>query len=165
MIQFDVYLFQLLNSVAGQYQIIDAAIIFFAEVALLLMCLLGVLFLKPWKWSNIVVLFLSMAAAWSTNALIGMFFFRPRPYVDLENVHLLIGSTFGSKSFPSDHTVLSFAFAFALFLINKKLGGLALVIAFLIGLSRIVAGVHYPLDVLAAIIIGCAWAWFIKKIL
>ncbi len=165
MLQFDVYFFYLLNSVAGQYPIIDAAIIFFAEMALPLLCLMGVLFLRPWRWNNIVVLFLSMAAAWSTNALIGMFFFRQRPYVDLENTHLLIGTTFGSKSFPSDHTVLSFAFAFALFLIHKKLGVAALIIAFLIGLSRIMAGVHYPLDVLAAIGIGCIWAWFIKKIL
>ncbi len=165
MLQFDITLFLLLNSVAGQYSIIDTAIVFFAEMALPLLCLFGVLFLRPWRWPAIVVLFLSMAAAWSTNALIGTFFFRPRPYVDLENVHLLIGTTFGSKSFPSDHTVLSFAFACALFLIHKNLGIIALAVALLIGLSRIMAGVHYPLDVLVAIGIGCIWAWFIKKIL
>lgn len=165
MLPFDVQLFYLLNSIAGHFLYIDAAIIFFAEMALPLLCLIGILALKPWKWSNVWFFALSMAASWSTNTLIGILFFRPRPYFDQIDVHLLVVNTFGSKSFPSDHTVLAFAFACSLFLLHKKLGSVALGIACFIGISRIMAGVHYPSDVLAASIIGCAWAWFIKKMI
>lgn len=196
MLEFDIQLFYFLNSVAGHFSFVDTAIVFFAEMALPLLCLIGVIALKPWRWPayakapawyyskakqgeydlssrsldegwwNYIVLFaLTMTASWSTNALIGLLFFRPRPYIDQSNVHLLVVNTFGSKSFPSDHTVLAFAFAFSLYLINKKFGYVALVVAFLIGMARIMAGVHYPFDVLAAIGIGCAWAWFIGRFL
>lgn len=165
MLEFDIQLFYLFNSVAGHFSFVDTAIVFFAEMALPLLCLIGVIALKPWRWNYIVFFALTMIASWSTNALIGLLFFRPRPYIDQSNVHLLVVNTFGSKSFPSDHTVLAFAFAFSLYLINKKFGYMALVVAFLIGMARIMAGVHYPFDVLAAIGIGCAWAWFIGRFL
>ena len=59
-----------------------------------------------------------------------------------------------SFSFPSGHTGSSFAAATALFLCNKKLGIPALVLAFIIGLSRIYLFVHYPTDVLVGAIMG-----------
>ncbi len=60
-----------------------------------------------------------------------------------------------SWSFPSGHTASSFAAAFPLLLKSKKKYGIpAVVLAFLIGLSRIYVHVHYPTDVLAGIAVG-----------
>lgn len=59
-----------------------------------------------------------------------------------------------SYSFPSGHTMSSFAAATAIFIKNKKLGIPALTLATLIGFSRIFLMVHYPTDVLAGIILG-----------
>ena len=58
-------------------------------------------------------------------------------------------------SFPSGHTGTSFAAAVVLFLsYPKKYSFWFLVLAFLIGFSRLYVGVHYPTDVLAGALIG-----------
>lgn len=57
-------------------------------------------------------------------------------------------------SFPSGHTIASFEGATALFWYNKKLGIPALILASLIAFSRLYLYVHYPTDVLSAIILG-----------
>ncbi|HBL40024.1 MAG TPA: hypothetical protein DDY98_00015, partial [Ruminococcaceae bacterium] len=62
-----------------------------------------------------------------------------------------------SFSFPSGHTSSSFAAATVLFCNNKKLGAPALVLAVLIGFSRIYCGVHYCTDVLAGTVVGVAF--------
>ena len=69
-------------------------------------------------------------------------------------------------SFPSGHTGSSFAAAMGLFLCHKKLGIPALVLAFVIGLSRLYLFVHFPTDVLVGAVLGilCAVAvWFIFR--
>lgn len=58
-------------------------------------------------------------------------------------------------SFPSGHTASSFAAAVVIFILcPKKAGVPVLVLAFLIMLSRLYVGVHYPTDVLAGMITG-----------
>lgn len=72
-------------------------------------------------------------------------------------------------SFPSGHTATAFALAFWVFLLTRstryRLWGYgALLLAGLVGLSRIYRGVHYPLDVLTGALIGVFWgavAYFI----
>lgn len=59
-----------------------------------------------------------------------------------------------SFSFPSGHTSSSFASATTIFQWNKKYGVLALVLAALIGFSRLYNYVHFPTDVLAGMLFG-----------
>ena len=73
---------------------------------------------------------------------------RPRPHG-----HLVGPVPFGT-SFPSGHTTTSFALAIALTFRWPKLGPLVLPLAALIGLSRIVVGAHYPLDVAGGALLG-----------
>lgn len=57
-------------------------------------------------------------------------------------------------SFPSAHTMISVSAAAALFHYSKALGIPALVIAALVGFSRLYLFVHFPTDVLAGAVIG-----------
>ena len=59
-----------------------------------------------------------------------------------------------SYSFPSGHSSSSFAAATALFIMNKKTGVCAYVLAFLIAFSRLYNYVHFPSDVICGIILG-----------
>ncbi|MCQ2471190.1 MAG: phosphatase PAP2 family protein [Clostridia bacterium] len=59
-----------------------------------------------------------------------------------------------SVSFPSGHTASSFAFAMGALYIDKKKGIIPLILAFLIGFSRIYIHVHYPSDVIGGMITG-----------
>ncbi|MFC9330574.1 phosphatase PAP2 family protein [Kitasatospora sp. NPDC057015] len=67
----------------------------------------------------------------------------------------------GDWSFPSNHTVIAFAAAAALWFAFRGLGLTALawtgwIAAALMGLSRVWVGVHYPHDVLVGALVGTA---------
>lgn len=78
---------------------------------------------------------------------------RVRPCNCISNINLLISKPM-SYSFPSGHTLSSFAVAemLSMFFIRYKL--IFIVIAILIAFSRLYLYVHYPSDVLAGVIIG-----------
>ena len=88
------------------------------------------------------------------NNLIKELVQRPRPYVTFSDLQILI-PTPSEFSFPSGHASGSFAAA-SVFYSNlpKKFGVPAVILAGLIGLSRLYVGVHYPTDVIAGMIVG-----------
>lgn len=57
-------------------------------------------------------------------------------------------------SFPSGHTFSAFAAASALYFSHRRLGIWALILAALIGFSRLYLFVHFPTDVLAGAFLG-----------
>lgn len=85
---------------------------------------------------------------------------RPRPYANPNGFFYSIWLNHGSHmesdfSFPSGHTNAAFAAMVPVFLLGKKRWSwLALVFAFLMGISRIHLMVHYPSDVVGGIITG-----------
>ena len=84
--------------------------------------------------------------------LIRKLYNRPRPCMTF-NIEPLVGHKTG-ESFPSRHTVSAFAIAFALLKINIHLGIIALIIACIVGLSRIICAVHFISDVLCGFLIA-----------
>ena len=83
---------------------------------------------------------------------------RPRPCWLDTGVPLLIGVP-KDYSFPSGHSAASFAAAVSIFVMHKKEGAAALILACLIAFSRLYLFVHFPTDVLAGIAVGfiCAF--------
>ncbi len=73
-------------------------------------------------------------------------------------------------SFPSGHTAASFAASTALFINFRKYGLASMVVAFVMGFSRIYLLVHFPSDVIAGMIIGIVLGYasckpsFVQKI-
>ena len=85
---------------------------------------------------------------------------RTRPYDVIEGLTSLVGAQ-KDYSFPSGHTGSAFAAAVVMFLgLPKKCGIPILVLACLMGLSRLYVGVHYPSDVLGGALIGTGIALF-----
>ena len=79
---------------------------------------------------------------------------RPRPFVTFTDLQIII-PTPSEFSFPSGHTSSSFAAAAVFFrYLPKKLGIPSVILAGLIGFSRLYVGVHYPTDVIAGAIMG-----------
>ncbi len=83
---------------------------------------------------------------------------RPRPFVAHPTLIHLFAPHAADGSFPSDHTTAAFAIATAILLRNRLWGALALVAAAALGVSRVVIGVHYPLDVIAGAALGAGVA-------
>ena len=79
---------------------------------------------------------------------------RPRPFVTFTDLQIII-PTPSQYSFPSGHTSSSFAAAAVFYRhLPKKLGISSVVLAGLIGFSRLYVGVHYPTDVIAGVVMG-----------
>ncbi|OGI78354.1 hypothetical protein A3C57_01515 [Candidatus Nomurabacteria bacterium RIFCSPHIGHO2_02_FULL_33_12] len=70
----------------------------------------------------------------------------------------------GYNSFPSGHATFFASLALAMFFYHKKRGWYFLLSALIIGLARIISGVHYPIDIVAGYIIGIASAYFVIKL-
>ena len=88
---------------------------------------------------------------------------RPRPCWIDEQVKLLVAAP-KDYSFPSGHSAASFAAAVSIFVMHKKEGAAALILACLIAFSRLYLFVHFPTDVLAGIAVGFICAFLAAKI-
>ena len=86
--------------------------------------------------------------------LIRAFVERPRPFVDNPAIVTLFNEA--SYSFPSGHAAFFFALSTVVFLYNKRWGFWFYAASVVIGLARIVAGVHYPTDVIGGAVLGVA---------
>ena len=85
---------------------------------------------------------------------------RP-PQVLAPEAFRLIGPDWGQHAFPSGHAAMIFmlAGAFVFTTHRKWLKWLLIVFASLIALSRVVVGVHWPLDILAGATLGWLGVW------
>jgi membrane-associated phospholipid phosphatase len=111
------------------------------------------------KWESLFLV-IALAGGELFNWLLKWIFHRNRP-----TIHRLIEET--GYSFPSGHSMESFIFygmlcmLFVLFLKSKVPKVIiiisTIVLIFMIGISRIYLGVHYPSDVIAGFAAGGAW--------
>ena len=161
----DIQLFYLLNNLAGQSPLFDAVIVFFASylayilVALFLVLVFFSQYPKREKLQIFWVTVIStIIARFGVTELIRFFYHRPRPFIDLP-VNQLITSN--EWSFPSGHATFFFAMATAIYLYNKKWGIFFFLATILITVSRVIAGIHYPSDIVGGALIGVAVAYTI----
>ena len=80
-------------------------------------------------------------------------FMRLRPCNNLDDVRLLVSCGSGF-SFPSSHATNAFTVSILLSAFYKNFRNHFIILAFLVGYSRIYVGVHYPFDVIFGFVIG-----------
>ena len=115
------------------------------------------------KWIEIVLVFFSGIVAWFLAYILKNVFMTSRPFLALPDVTpLWVESGF---AFPSGHATFFMALGFAIYLTHKKIGYIFISFAILIGLARIIAGVHFPVDILGGFILGIIVAYLVKHLL
>lgn len=82
-------------------------------------------------------------------------FHKARPYTNLQHILVLAQPT-NDFSFPSDHSTMAGAVTAGLFLVDPVLGSVALVLALVMGFSRVYIAAHYPFDVIAGLAVGAS---------
>ena len=91
------------------------------------------------------------------NQLLANAVAEPRPYAVLPHVLVLVPRS-TDYSFPSDHAVMAGAVAVGVLLANRRLGLLAAGLAVLMAFARVYVGAHFPLDVVAGLLVGAVVA-------
>jgi undecaprenyl-diphosphatase len=94
----------------------------------------------------------------------GKLYYDPRPFVS-QRITPLIGHS-ADNGFPSEHTVFSMTTALLLTFYRRRLGALAALLALVVGIARVAAHVHSPIDIIGGIIIAAIAAsggYFIAK--
>jgi len=100
--------------------------------------------------------------AWFLAQAIKFLFPTDRPFlVNGEDVLVMIMPK--GSAFPSAHTALAFSLAVTIFLHDGKVGFFYLFGALLIGAARVLANVHYPVDILGGALLGTIVAVLIEK--
>ncbi|MGQ9553092.1 MAG: phosphatase PAP2 family protein [Anaerolineae bacterium] len=107
----------------------------------------------------------AVAAQFVANMIlkgINLAYFRPRPFDALPNVNLVFYRPWDS-SCPSNPAAFAFAVAVSIYLGDRRLGLLALSMGAAWTVSRVYAGVHYPLDVIAGAALGGSVAYWLSR--
>ncbi len=163
----DWYVFQKINYFAGKSVFLDRIAVFFAEYfGYILAAILLLLFIKNWKkyWQMAVLAFGSaIVSRFVITEILRWLWFRPRPFVN-HHVNLILNQSAAEASFPSGHAAFYFALSTIVYFCNKKLGIGFFIASFLICLARVFSGVHWPLDILAGMVVGIITGFLILKI-
>ena len=150
-------IFHALNSLAGQNWLFDKWVNFFAnQFPYLLIGGLGVFLVthkdKKKGARDLAVVVTAAFAAWLVARGIKYFFPHERPSVLHTTKVLFVPDDM--QSFPSGHATFFAALPAALYFYHKRIAFWYAAGALLIGLARIIGGIHWPFDILAGYVIG-----------
>lgn len=170
LLQFDQSFFYWFNSFSGQNEVLDILVLLIGKYLIYIVPILLLISWFIYKKDKIRIDMLKAALIsillWQIpTRIISWMWFRPRPFIDLVGTKELFFHV-PSYSFPSDHAVFLAAISVYFYLLGyKKVGVIGFIATFLVGVFRIIAGLHYPGDILAGWILGVGGAWIIYILL
>jgi len=162
----DETLFSWINGIAGKVPILDWLMRLFGDdyfvVTIMSFLLLFLWFgyrSAPQRRTNQKAVLCAVVAVGLTGLLVHFLTTygpdRLRPYDAYPDLVNLLAYARTDPSFPSESAAVVFAFATGVWLMRRgKLAAIMFVMAVLLGFARVYVGVHYPLDVLAGVVIG-----------
>ncbi len=116
------------------------------------------------KKHDLIIIFYWTVVALITSIIIQQFVNIDRPEQHLQAWWKLLLDHLPDASFPSDHATVSMAFLMWIYLAGYKYWSAFLLLPFIsMNLSRVIAWVHWPFDILAGTIVGCLGAYLTYK--
>ncbi len=160
-------LFLIINSYANKNHILDFILIKLSQdfIWFLIIMEFYLFFFKKEKDIALFGFYSSMLSL-SINSIVGIFYFHNRPFMD--GLGNLLVYHVSDNSFPSDHTsfMLAISITYIIFSNSINFKSAILLFSILSAISRVFIGVHYPMDILAGIIIGATssiYIYILKK--
>lgn len=159
-------LFRLINDLGKQYTFFNPIFVFIAEYTVIFLAITVITFwFTRVKQNRIMIICgsITFVIAEIVGKVAGKIHSNNQPFAELSNVNQLIEKAV-DNSFPSDHTILFFSFCMTFWLFKDGKGLIWVVLAFLVGISRIWVGVHYPADIIVGAIISIISAILVFRI-
>ena len=161
----DWHLFHAINAL-GQHRdgVQDTAVAYDSVAIFAIVAVAGLLWFIARPGGSLKPKLAAASAAFSVglglllNVVAGSLWYHDRPFVDHPRNTVLLIHHAADNSFPSDHSTVAFAAAFAVLVFYRRLGALLVLGAIGVAVSRVLLGVHYPIDVAASAVIGAASA-------
>jgi undecaprenyl-diphosphatase len=124
-----------------------------------LFIVVALLFLLAWAQANrkekfkmAVAVIIAGIIAVVLDKLVARLYYDPRPFVT-HSVKPLVAHA-ADNGFPSEHTTFTMTLSAVLIFYRPKLAKLSFALALLVGIGRIAAHVHSPIDIVGGIAIG-----------
>jgi undecaprenyl-diphosphatase len=156
----DYTIYRAINGLSGDGPVDQLLRLLADDLPALLVALVALTFLAPWgrrRWerrNGAVLATVSAGLALLLNQPIAHLVGRARPYVaHPAHAHLLITRSH-DPSFPSDHATGGFALALGVWVYDRWLGTILLILAAILSFARVYVGTHYPGDVAGGALIG-----------
>ena len=115
------------------------------------------------KKEQVIHALIASFLAWMIAQIIKRLLPYPRPFLINGKPPLTITSE-TDGSFPSAHAALAFGLATTIWLHDRKVGWLYLILACVIGIARVLANVHFPVDILGGDLVGIITSFAVEKI-
>ena len=115
------------------------------------------------KREQVLHALLAGALAWIIAHLIKALFPTLRPF-QVNGAPTTVLIPLANGGFPSGHTAAAFGLALTIWQHDKKMGIAYLLSATLIGIARVLANVHYPVDILGGATLGIITSLSVQKI-
>ncbi len=128
----------------------ELAIIFSAQYLIFIIAFIVAIFVLKLeilqRKSLIKLLIVSSVIGLLLDKILNYFILSPRPFVVKGTAPSF--AHLANNGFPSEHTLAAILIAAVVFVYNRKLGGILGMLGFLVGIARVLADVHNPVDIL-----------------
>lgn len=114
------------------------------------------------KREQVLHAILAFVLAWIIADIIKLLFPTVRPFL-INGGQSLVLFPEKNGAFPSGHTAAAFGLATTIWLHDRKVGLFYIILALVVGASRVLANVHYPVDILGGAVVGILMAFGIEK--
>ena len=141
--------------------IFSAKYLYIVEVALLVLC--WMVLPKNRRRALLILSVIYLPLVYVVAKVGGILYVDPRPFVVGHFAPLIPHAM--DNGFPSDHMLLGSAIASIIFVYNRKWGTVAWVVAFVVGASRVFAGIHHWIDIVGSVVIAVVMMWIVNHYL
>ena len=111
-----------------------------------------------------VILAIPLGIAIVVSESISAIYVRQRPFVADSKVHLLVPHS-ADGGMPSHHIVFMVALVASIYYYDRRTAAFFGVLTLITGLARVVAGIHYPTDILVGALIGVGIVYLYHRVL
>jgi len=124
-------------------------------------------FLSSLVVKGVIIFAIPAGIAIVISELISALYVRQRPFVSLPKVQLLVPHT-ADGGMPSHHIVFMTTLVVSIYFYDKRFGTLLALLTLLSGIARVIAGIHYPSDILVGAALGVSivylYRWALLKV-